>query len=363
MSQHPLFFLCRLSSYWVNYSADTILGDALNPAMKLPPKITIKSSPIVFIRRLIVIEFGFALITTLLALWFDFGQLYEELALARVASFNLLVGIVITSLQIFIIAVAFLSWYGDSYEVDRKTITRRRGGFIGTSTIARTDTLAEVRTNQSALGERFNYGIIVLVPVAGRRQRVLPDIPNPTHYAALIRELITPQQLEISSFRRQPIAALIAQGEGQYLEFKASFSWDYHRRRINKALNKAALKNVAAFMNTTGGILLMGVGDDGEILGLEQEMQTLGKPNIDGFENTFNMAFNKLIGVEHSEYIDLDFDQIDGKTVCRVTILPAAAPVYLTQGDKEEFFIRTGNSSQPLPLGKAVTYIQRHFET
>lgn len=330
--------------------------------MNQPQKIVIKSSPIVFIRRLIIIEFGFAIATTLLSLLIDFDGLYQSLGLSRIASFSLIITLIVTSIQILIIAAAFLSWYTDTYELDPEKIIRRRGGFSGLSTLAPTRTLVDVVVKQSSLGERFNYGTIELITVDSQKKPVLRDIPNPIHYAELIRTTITPQQAEISRFRQQPIAELIALGEGQYLEFKASFSWDYHRQRINKDLNKASLKNVAAFMNTTGGVLLLGVGDDGEVVGLEIELQTLGKPNVDGFENTFNMAFNKMIGVEHRQYIDLDFDRIDDKTVCRVTIFPAPAPIFITEGNKEEFYIRTGNSSQPLTLSKAVTYIQRHFE-
>ena len=60
--------------------------------------------------------------------------------------------------------------------------------------------------------------------------------------------------------------------------------------------------------------------------------------------------------------IFVDFEMIQGKTVCRVLALPASQPVYLNHNDKEEFYIRTGNSSQPLTISQAVSYVQRHFD-
>ena len=110
------------------------------------------------------------------------------------------------------------------------------------------------------------------------------------------------------------------------------------------------------------GPLTVSVSDEGEIVGLETEFQSMKKPNVDGFENIFNMAFNKMVGVEFSDFVAVDFEVIQGKTVCRILALPASQPVYLNHNNKEEFYIRTGNSSQPLTISQAVSYVQRHFD-
>ena len=107
---------------------------------------------------------------------------------------------------------------------------------------------------------------------------------------------------------------------------------------------------------------MIGGGVEGGILGLEPEFESMKKPNPDGFENLFNMAFNKMVGVQFSDYVSVDFEVIEGKTVCRILALPTSEPVYLTYSNKEEFYIRTGNSSQPLTISQAVNYIQRHFD-
>jgi membrane protein YdbS with pleckstrin-like domain len=311
---------------------------------------------------LIFIELFWAFLTTWLSIEIDFPQLFEELQLDRVASFTIIVTLVVTSLQIFIVAVAFITWYFDAYKVDRRKITHQRGNFFGVSDVAPTQALTDVKVHQSRLGRTFNYGNLELVSVDSSRQAFLKNIPNPNHYAALIKALIPPQQMDVNLQLQKSIPATIAEGEGQYVEFKSSFSWDYRQQRVNKDLNKAVLKNVVAFMNTTGGVILIGVGDEGEILGLEPEFQSMKKPNPDGFENLFNMAFNKMVGVQFSDYVSVDFELIEGKTVCRILTLPGSEPVYLTYGNKEEFYIRTGNSSQPLTISQAVNYIQRHFD-
>jgi predicted HTH transcriptional regulator len=45
----------------------------------------------------------------------------------------------------------------------------------------------------------------------------------------------------------------------------------------------AVLKSIAGFMNTHGGTLLVGVADDGAIVGIEEDFAFLGKKNVDGW--------------------------------------------------------------------------------
>jgi tryptophan-rich sensory protein len=330
--------------------------------LKQPDPTIVKPTPVIFLRNLIIIEAVWAVAGLLLSLQFSPTDLYSEFQLARLASFSLVVTGVVTIFQILIVAAAFIAWYIDAYEIDRRTITRRRGRLFGVSQLAQTQALTDIQLKQSNLGASLNCGTLILIEAEAAEKSYLKHIPNPRHYAALIKALLDPRPLDIEAALHRSIPDLIAAGEGQYTEFKASFSWDYHRHRINKDLHKAVMKNIAGFMNTGGGVLLLGVGDEGEMLGLEQEFQSLGKPNADGFENSFNTTFRHMIGPEHRPYVSLSFEQLAEKTVCRVVVLPAPEPVYLTHNNREEFYIRTGNASQPLTLSQAVKYVQTHFK-
>jgi membrane protein YdbS with pleckstrin-like domain len=330
--------------------------------MSQQDKIIIKTSPFVFLRRLVVIEFLFAVVTLYLAIEAELAiQVYDNLQLMRFASFGLIVAFVITIVQVVIISVAFITWYADSYEVDRHQIVRRRGNLFGASTVVQTQALTKIEVVQSRFGDMVNYGTLELTTLDSNKKKQIKNITNSTYYAGIIRELIKPQQMDVNRQLQKSIPQMIAEGEGQYIEYKSSFSWDYRRQSINRDLNKAVMKNIVAYMNTTGGVILIGVADDGEILGLEIEFKTLRKSDADGFENTFNMTFNKMVGVEYSNYVRVDFAEFDGKTVCRVVALPAPEPVFLKNKNDEEFYIRTGNSSQPLSMSQAVKYIQTHF--
>lgn len=91
------------------------------------------------------------------------------------------------------------------------------------------------------------------------------------------------------------VEALIGLEEGEGLEFKSSARWDYREGKPNKALEATIVKTVAGFLNGKGGVLLIGVNDDGDVLGLESDYRTLGKrPDRDAFECVPYSGINTL---------------------------------------------------------------------
>jgi type I restriction enzyme R subunit len=65
---------------------------------------------------------------------------------------------------------------------------------------------------------------------------------------------------------------LIRRGESKTLEFKSTLRWSLKEdRQDDKGVTHAVLKTIAAFLNTEGGDLLIGVGDDGDLVGIERD--------------------------------------------------------------------------------------------
>ncbi|KKL69002.1 hypothetical protein LCGC14_2119350, partial [marine sediment metagenome] len=92
----------------------------------------------------------------------------------------------------------------------------------------------------------------------------------------------------------------LTSGESTILEFKSSARWDYYQEKVNKDLEFVIIKTIAGFMNTEGGTLLIGVTDDGEIIGVENDLKTLKKKDRDGYELLLNDLISSYIGVEYS---------------------------------------------------------------
>ena len=157
--------------------------------------------------------------------------------------------------------------------------------------------------------------------------------------------------------RENDISELINSGEHEKLEFKTSLRWDAKRNQANKELEKTIMKTVAAFLNSEGGCLLIGVDDSGEPIGLEDDFATLVKPNADGFENHFNNLFNSMIGAEFRRFVRLTFNDINSKIVCLANVEPSHKPVYLKTENEENFYIRTGNVTTPLKMSEVTAYV------
>lgn len=151
---------------------------------------------------------------------------------------------------------------------------------------------------------------------------------------------------------------IIRQGEGPFLEFKSTLRWDLAEARVNRALEQVVLKTVAGFLNSPrGGTLLIGVADNGDIIGLENDYQTLKKTNQDGFEQALMTAVSAHLGADICPFIHVLFHVIDAKAVCRVIISPSSRPVFLEQGNTPRFFARTGGGTRELNVQEALAYV------
>lgn len=155
------------------------------------------------------------------------------------------------------------------------------------------------------------------------------------------------------------LPSIIRQGEGPLLEFKSSLRWDFQETRTNRALEGVIMKTLAGFFNSyIGGTLLIGVADNGEILGLEKDYQTLKKPDQDGFEQTLMTAISTHLGADLCPLVHVLFHKLDNKDVCRVIVSPANRPVFLSLvNNTPKFFVRTGGGTRDLNVQEALEYV------
>jgi hypothetical protein len=159
------------------------------------------------------------------------------------------------------------------------------------------------------------------------------------------------------------IHSIIAQGESNLLEFKSSFRWDLKQKRVNKRLEIAILKTLAGFLNsTTGGTLLIGVADTGQLIGLENDYQSLKRQDQDGFEQCIMTAISSNLGADLAPFIKVLFHVVDNNQhICRLIILPAPRPVFLSQNKTPQFYLRTGGGTRDLNIQEAVDFITHRW--
>ncbi|WP_455132696.1 AlbA family DNA-binding domain-containing protein [Microbacterium aurum] len=74
------------------------------------------------------------------------------------------------------------------------------------------------------------------------------------------------------------VAALIAAGESEGVEFKETARWNVREDKKDPRMEQVVAKTVAAFLNSSGGTLVIGVDDAGRALGLDRDYATLRHP-------------------------------------------------------------------------------------
>ncbi len=156
---------------------------------------------------------------------------------------------------------------------------------------------------------------------------------------------------------------LIKRGESKTLEFKATLRWSLREnRQDDTGVTHAALKTVAAFLNTEGGDLLLGVADDGSIVGIEHDRLE----SDDKFLRHLAQVVRNSLGDRAGTCIDPKTQIVQGKTVCLVSCQRSPEPVFLKwkgteAGPGGDFYVRSGPGSVQLSPESAAEYIRTRF--
>jgi hypothetical protein len=164
-----------------------------------------------------------------------------------------------------------------------------------------------------------------------------------------------------------PIEELIESGEHSFLEFKSTMRWNVRETKPDKKMEEIIIKTISAFSNAQGGRLLIGVADNGEILGLQDDYNSLREANKDYFEIHLNNLINSAFGKNFAPgTIRVHFPIINEEEICVIDIEAGNKPLYIDVTSKDglkqrKFFVRSGNSSQDLDIDEAASYIQNRF--
>lgn len=150
---------------------------------------------------------------------------------------------------------------------------------------------------------------------------------------------------------------IIRKGEGQHVEFKSTLRVNLHTLKPDRDIEFAVLKTIGGFLNSEGGTLLIGVNDQGEILGIQK----------DNFSSKDKMMLHLThlikthIGVQYHQFIRYFVETFKTHEVFRVDCRKSNVPAYLKQDNKNLFYIRTGASTAELPANEIHDFIHTRF--
>ncbi len=159
----------------------------------------------------------------------------------------------------------------------------------------------------------------------------------------------------------RPITDIVQHGESYVLEFKSTLQWDIVKNEQNKALRLSVIKTIAAFLNSQGGTLVIGVEDDGSVLGLDRDLALVNQSR-DRFERLLVDLISESIGVAIVQCYRIRFEDVEDKSVCIIDVERSPEPVFVKESGKEKmFYIRAGNTSRCLDSEETHKYIEMHW--
>ncbi|MBX5216482.1 DUF262 domain-containing protein [Rhizobium sp. NLR9a] len=161
-----------------------------------------------------------------------------------------------------------------------------------------------------------------------------------------------PTPIEVS------VTALIAGGESGAVEFKSTLRVNLHTGQSDEKMHLAALKTIAGFLNAKGGALLIGVSDDGTVIGIAAD----GFPNEDKMGLHLVNLIKDRIGDVFLPYVHLHFDEQDGERVLAVRAEAGPKPAFVKDGSQQRFYVRGGNATAELTGNSITDYVKQRFQ-
>ena len=150
--------------------------------------------------------------------------------------------------------------------------------------------------------------------------------------------------------------------ESETQEYKETWQFDVHQSNNegksikNQKLQLASIKTVAAFLNTNGGNLFIGVSDDNSIEGLDRDLEFFGG-SLDKLHLSVSEIILNSLGADKKPYYTVKTAEVDGKHICHIKASPChSSKTWVNFGGTQYFFIRDGNGTKSLSGEDADSY-------
>lgn len=148
------------------------------------------------------------------------------------------------------------------------------------------------------------------------------------------------------------LASLVRQGESQVLEFKETSRVNLHTMQKDGRIEGAVVKTVAAFLNSDGGDLLIGISDDGAAKGLDPDL-SLFKGSTDRYERWIrgDLLAQRIDRQLVTDNVKTEFLTFRGKQVLRINVVASRRPAWV---DDKTIYRRLGNQTVSLDGGRDI---------
>ncbi len=187
-------------------------------------------------------------------------------------------------------------------------------------------------------------------------QALFEKIPPETAIKVIV-ELARLISSYLTTAQNTSTARLLEAGESEFVEFKSTLRYNLHTNKFDKNIEHAALKTIAAFLNSSGGTLLIGVDDQKNLLGLE-------KDNFNDDDHLLlhlTKLIQERIGVKQTQFVRAMVENKDQKKILRIDVKPSTSPAYLEHNSDEYLYVRTGPATTPMRVSEIYPYLKSRF--
>ena len=154
---------------------------------------------------------------------------------------------------------------------------------------------------------------------------------------------------------------LLEEMETERVEFKSSAYFSYRPNVPERVITESVVKTVAGFLNSNGGTLAIGIADDGEVLGIQPD---LDRKNMDGdrYVDSLTTVIVRSLGQLASTMARIQLEAVNGVQVAVVRVAPSPEPIYakVSKGERV-FFARVNNSTRILDGPDLVGYVNQRW--
>jgi len=158
------------------------------------------------------------------------------------------------------------------------------------------------------------------------------------------------------------IKDLIKAHENDEVEFKRTFRWNHYTGKVEKVMHRNITRAISSFLNTDGGILIIGVDDDGKILGVKKDIVSYNKNNVqkgkDLFLTDIGEKIRRNIGVSANFQCKAVFKSINSKEILIINIKKSEQPYFHL---KNEFYVRSQNATTKLSKEETYDYFKNKY--
>lgn len=188
---------------------------------------------------------------------------------------------------------------------------------------------------------------------------VVDEIKGDRAFAELVAEQFVGRQ----AFFAVSSEELIEKDEQFDVEFKSTARWNLSEGCRDKRMEDAVVKTIAGFLNTDGGTLLIGVDDEGGVVGLDHDLPLVKPATADGFVNWLTTHLINAITSPAVMRTRARIDRIAGREICRIDVANSSTPVVARMANKDEiFWVRMNNSTRPLSGAEFDEYARDHWQ-